>query len=494
MIYGDLLDSMVSSYRSSYSRKPYSRSTYARKSSMGRRFSAKTTRQGRDTVSQTCKTSTEITLLPDHPLVGLGKANEVIFTLNMWTLLAGSQYGQIIPKMYDEVRLDGVTLDFVFKNADGVLSTTPAFIASFAWDRNGISTTEMKPNGDYLIPKIKPNGLSSLEQKNGNYFQAFKYRSSIYASSIAEKGQFVPASALADTVGGVPGDMLKYLGLANGGYINGGSYCFRPTMLISVKSPIENLTSASFSVTASFRLTCRGVRMLLQGPLSFSPTLLAESSDVRLGKMFYNSSNIPETGSLVTLSPQEILVGQLGGDIQIGTPGVFYDGSTVVKFQDTPADPLTYNLSYFKVNNDRYPIGSFSSSVCYYEFSAGEYVPTFRAAGNYLFFVEYSYIGEKLYALWFFHVTTNTYGVSESDLALTYRGIRLTPKYYGYRDSLYGVQITTAEISGGYTAIVPYLEGGIELPYTTLPTMNGSNVVGYYGDNVDVPPPIPNEV
>ena len=472
--------------RSSF-RRAYSRSSYSRRGASSlRKFSSRTTKQGRDTATQTCKTSVDIVLNAYHPAVS-GKSSVCFGWVNMWKLLSGSSYGPILSKLYDEVRLDSVKLDFVFKSADGLVSTSPAYIVAFAWDRNGISTSEVGSDG---VPKALPSDYSSVVQRNGNFYQAFKYSTSVYASSMAEKSQYVPASALADYNSSGVGDMLKYLTTVNSTYYNGGSYVFRPTILVSLRVPTVAITSAVFSVTASFNVTCRGIRMLATGPFNLPDGSFATENDVRLGKSYYNDAGNIETGTLVTLSPQQIVVSQLGGDIQIGTPGVFYDGSTVVHFEDTPDNPLTYNISHYSVGTDRvYLASSFSDSIFSYEFDSqlGEYIAHCNVPGNYLFYVPYSVQGETIYILWYWRCSSEDVG--EIDLTMfnyLLNGKLLVCKR-GRRKMYYGVKLDGDEILPNCTSIIPYLEGGAALPFIRT---NGKalQTLTCFSDHVLLPP------
>ena len=452
-----------SSFRRAYSRPSYSR----RVSSSGRKFSTRATKQGRDTASQTCKTSIDYDIHAYQPDAS-GKSTTCFGWINMWGLLANSSYGPILAKLYDEVRMDSVKLDFVFKSADGLVSTSPAYIVAFAWDRNGISESEVDSLG---FPKAKPNDYSSVVQRNGNFYQAFKYSTSIYASSMAEKSQYVPASALADLGPSAAGDMLKYLSTKSSTYINGGSYVFRPTVLVSVKVPTTAITKATFSVTASFNVTCRGIRMLSTGPFNLPDGTFATENDVRLGKSYYNGAGNIETGTLVTLSPQRIAVGQLGGDIQIGTPGIFYDGSTVVHFEDAPDNPLTYNISHYSVGTDQvYLSSSFSDSIFRSEFESSmrPYVLYCDEPGNYLFYIPYSIPhepdAETIYVLWYMYCEE----VGEIDLSTFNYNINgvARPCKRGKKYKPYGVKLNGVDPLPTYTTIVPYLEGGIPLPFS----------------------------
>ena len=393
-----------------------------------------------------------------------GKTSVCFGWVNMWKLLSGSSYGPILSKLYDEVRLDSVKLDFVFKSADGLVSTSPAYIVAFAWDRNGISTSEVGSDG---VPKALPSNYSSVVQRNGNFYQAFKYSTSVYASSMAEKSQYVPASALADYNSSGVGDMLKYLTTASSTYYNGGSYVFRPTILVSLRVPTVAITSAVFSVTASFNVTCRGIRMLATGPFNLPDGSFATENDVRLGKSYYNDAGNIESGTLVTVSPQQIVVGQLGGDIQIGTPGVFYDGSTVVHFEDSPEEPLTYNISHYVVGTDQvYLASSFNGDIFSYEFdsSNGKYYAHCDQPGSYLIYVPYTIGGEKVYVLWYWYNESNsTVDIYEEDFD---HGMNGTTYHCdsGRNKQYYGIRLSGDPLPN-CTTIVPYLESGVPLPF-----------------------------
>jgi len=471
-----------SSFRRAYSRPSYTR----RGASSLRKFSSRATKQGRDTASQTCKTSIDLVfnaLNPDQT----GKSSVCFGWMNMWKLLSGSSYGPILAKLYDEVRMDSVKLDFVFKSADGLVSTSPAYIVAFAWDRNGISVSELNPTTG--VPKAMPSEYSSVVQRNGNFYQAFKYSTSIYASSMAEKSQFVPASALADYNSTGVGNMLRYLTTANGAYENGGSYVFRPTILVSVKVPTVAISSAVFSVTASFNVTCRGVRMLATGPFNLPDGTFATENDVRLGKSYYNDAGNIETGTLVTLSPQHIVVGQLGGDIQIGTPGVFYDGSTVVHFEDSPEEPLTYNISHYAVGTDQvYSASLFNSDIFYYEFDSvsGAYYAHCNQPGNYLIYVPYTINGEKVYILWYW------YNDSESPVDIyedTFDYIMNGTLYhcdFGRNKQYYGIKLSGDTKLDSGTTIVPYLESGVPLPFRAISNSSQQSLL-CFNDHVFIP-------
>lgn len=456
----------MASYRSSY-RRSSSRSYGRKGSSFKSKFSPKSVRQGRDTAVQTCKTTFDFVLSSGRD--SSVKVSSVYGWINVWTALAGSEYGPILSKLYDEVRLDGVKFDYVFKSADGLVSTNPSYIVSFAWDRNGISSTETisAPNGD-LYPKAEPKDYSSVVQRNGNFYQGFKYSTGVTASSMAEKSQFVPASALATRPGGVMNEMGEYLGYKTGFYRNGGSYCFRPTHLVMLQVPTATITGATFQVTITFNLTCRGVRMLATGPLTSVVGSTALPSDVRFGKDFYTGSGNLETGTLVTLSPGQIVVGALGGDIQIGTPGVFYDGSTVLHYQDSPEDPLTFNISHYLVGNNTYLNSSVTHQIFYYAFDSmlGEYRPVSRFMDPVLVFAKYIINGEIVYALWCYSPQTVEAEVPRSLFNLEMNNQTYSCEY-GMRNAFYGFKPSPEDVFAS-SVVIPYLEGGIPLPFTTI--------------------------
>ena len=217
-------------------------------------------------------------------------------------------------------------------------------------------------------------------------------------------------------------------------------------------------------------------------------------NDVRLGKSYYNDAGNIGTGTLVTVSPQQIVVGQLGGDIQIGTPGVFYDGATVVHFEDTPDEPLTYNISHYSVGTDKvYPASSFSSEIFRYEYegSMSGFVAYCDVPGSYLFYVPYSVQCEPnaatIYILWYWRCSSEDVGVIDLTMFNYHlNGTTLVCKRRR-KNMYYGVKLDGDEILPNCTSIIPYLEGGAALPFIRT---NGKalQTLTCFSDHVLLPP------
>lgn len=370
-----------------YSRRMYSRRSYRRSGfSKGRRsstfssplkaYKVRSQIAGTDLAKFSCKIPGKVILAPrvkvsvfpngqtaleDVPGTVLGQ-------VNVFEALASSEYFTTLRKLYDEVRLNSCSVKVFMDKSEGSLNvSSPSFLYKAAWDRNGLTVpvilADFSSHWDTYNRIPVASQYASCVTRSGNFYSAFSSTHSWSASSMGEKQQFISTRHMKDIglIGlDVDGSDFQHFGNIGsvyrqrfrGLYDDQGMYSSasaKPTLLIQLESSTVNSASMTFELNCD--LTCRGVKVL-DGSQFSEKIVNVKANQVQRGVAFKNSDDEVEVGEMVVVENEPLrTVGPLGGPIQIGIPGVKYDGSCTIDMSwDPPGDePGTY-VSLSKVH------------------------------------------------------------------------------------------------------------------------------------------------
>ena len=363
-----------------YSRRTYSRRSYRRSGfSKGRRSStfssplkaSKVRSQvaGTDLAKFACKIPGKVVLAPRVQAFASGNQTSlddvlgtVVGQINVFEALSSSEYFSTLRKLYDEVRLNSCSVKVFMDKSEGTLNvSSPSFLYKAAWDRNGLTVpaipVDFASRWDTYNRIPVASQYASCVTRSGNFYSAFSSTHSWTASSMGEKQQFISTRHMKDIglIGlDVDGSDISagfgavgsvYRQRFRGLYDDQGMYssaAAKPTLLIQLESSTVRTASMTFELNCD--LTCRGVKVL-DGSQFSEKIVNVKANQVQRGVAFKNSDDEVEVGDMVVVENEPIkTVGPLGGPIQIGIPGVKYDGSCTIDMSwDPPGDdPGTY--------------------------------------------------------------------------------------------------------------------------------------------------------
>ena len=370
-----------------YSRRMYSRRSYRRSgNSKGRRSSTfssplkaskvRSQTAGTDLAKFACKIPGRVILAPRAVASvspGGGVLEDVPGTvlgqLNVFEALASSEYFTTLRKLYDEVRLNSCSVKVFMDKSEGTLNvSSPSFLYKAAWDRNGLTVpaipTDFAGRWDTYNRIPVASQYASCVTRSGNFYSAFSSTHSWTASSMGEKQQFISTRHMKDAgLIGLDVDTSDFSGFGDSGsvyrqrfrglYYDQGMYssaAAKPTLLIQLESSAVKLAAMTFELNCD--LTCRGVKVL-DGSQFSEKVVNVKPNQVQRGVAFKNSDDEVEVGEMVVVENEPIkTVGPLGGPIQIGIPGVKYDGSCTIDMSwdppgDEPGTHVTVSKAHF---------------------------------------------------------------------------------------------------------------------------------------------------
>lgn len=230
---------MANYYRQTSYRRRYSR--YGRKRSSIRGSARGEFRAGlqqRDTARQCLKWSNV------QPIKIAESANQGAVRFNAWQALKNSGFFNNFAQMYDQIRLNGIRIKITLLSATtSIYSATnnPVFVS--AWDRNGTATGA----GGLTFSEVSSYG-SALTRPltQGANFGVTRY---LYASTMAEKSQYVATSDLDSIIGDYEVDGSE----AN---------AFKPILLMAIYSASTTTAQQElkFNIEWTFDVTFRGTR------------------------------------------------------------------------------------------------------------------------------------------------------------------------------------------------------------------------------------------
>lgn len=358
-----------------YSRRMYSRRSYRRSGfSKGRRSSTfssplkaskvRSQTAGTDLAKFACKIPGKVilaprvlaTVFPNGQLTVEDVPGTVLGQVNIFEALASSEYFTTLRKLYDEVRLNSCSVKVFMDKSEGTLNvSSPSFLYKAAWDRNGLTApaipVDFSSRWDTFNRIPVASQYASCVTRSGNFYSAFSSTHSWTASSMGEKQQFISTRHMKDVglIGlDVDGTDFRDFGCVGsvyrqrfrGLYDDQGMYssaAAKPTLLIQLESSAVRTASMTFELNCD--LTCRGVKVL-DGSQFSEKIVNVKANQVQRGVAFKNSDDEVEVGEMVVVENEPLkTVGPLGGPIQIGIPGVKYDGACTIDMSwDPPGD------------------------------------------------------------------------------------------------------------------------------------------------------------
>ena len=150
--------------------------------------------------------------------------------------------------MYDQVKLNAIKVKITLLSADSsIYSSNANPVLVSAWDRNGV----IRSNTPYEEPFKFVSSYGSAITRPLTVGANFGMTRYLYASTMAEKSQYVPTS--------------KIVTLANGygeSPDNTFQIPFKPSLLLGIYSSVASNTeqTLSFNVEWQFDVTFRGTR------------------------------------------------------------------------------------------------------------------------------------------------------------------------------------------------------------------------------------------
>lgn len=216
--------------------------------------------------------------------------------LGVYQNLIASNYFKTLANMYDQVRLDGCRVKITpTQNVLATGSSQSVFVS--AWDRNGITNPQNVPSYSEVA------SYSSAMQKAVNMAAStWNAVRGIYATSIAEKGFFIPTSSVYD-VFGAPGDAEKAGTGLNISYGQSLVAPWNPILLLGLMTfsapaatsgtapnetvnTIANTQTFNFLAEFEWRLTFRGLRF----------DVASNAAPIINASMLYNTGAAPNLG------------------------------------------------------------------------------------------------------------------------------------------------------------------------------------------------------
>lgn len=218
------------SYRR-YGRRYYAYGRSAKRRSYGEFRAAN---QQNDSCRQILKWSNEQTITVNT------NATEGSTYFNGWKALQNSGFYNNFAQMYDQIKLNGIRVKITLLAASSSIysaTNNPVFVS--AWDRNG------KSNSSNTLTYAIVSSYGSAQTRPLTQGANFGVMRSVYASTMAEKSQYLPTSEL-----------------AMNDWDDDRAIVFKPSLLLSIHS--AGTTSAQqelkFNVEWMFDVTFRGTR------------------------------------------------------------------------------------------------------------------------------------------------------------------------------------------------------------------------------------------
>ena len=230
---------------SSFSYRRYGRrySSYGRSSVSRSRKQFAAARSQRDAARQVLKWQSTQSIT-----ISAG-SQEGVTSFNAWQALKNSGFYNLFAQMYDQIKLNAVHVKITLLSANaGIYSATNNPVFCSAWDRNG---TAYNPNSVITYQSIASYG--SAMTKPLTVGANFGTTRSLYASTMAEKSQYLPTADLPTSNYDDETSTYQYA----------FPIPFRPILLMGVFSNTKDQTNSntlSFSVEWSFDVTFRGTR------------------------------------------------------------------------------------------------------------------------------------------------------------------------------------------------------------------------------------------
>lgn len=170
--------------------------------------------------------------------------------ISLWDEFRKSQYYNNYAPMFDQVCINKIRVKFTGQNAmNAGTAYSPTMIMAF--DRNGLdpSATSL-PNADLI------STYSSAQIKQWSTGNAFAMYQTIYPTTIAEKGQYVPTTSLMQATGAAdvpsnPCNLISYMGLP-----------FKPVVLLATALPTipQSAVTLQLMCEIEYVVTFRGMR------------------------------------------------------------------------------------------------------------------------------------------------------------------------------------------------------------------------------------------
>lgn len=299
---------------------------------------------GNDVSKFTCKVIDQVYLYPHVDAEGHNVLGYVYGLINVWGYLAKSPYAVNIRQLYDEVRINSCSVKTILKASTGdVTQTRPSFVYKAAWDRNGITYS----NEWNLVPTAGQYASNVI--RSGNFYAPFMSSHTISCSSLGEKAQYIATKHLGDS------GLCWAQNTSDprfGTYDPTGMYAsqpFKPVLLVQMEC--DQISGGVYQVEIAYDITCRGIKVL-DGSQTSQRVPTATDEDVRRGVPYQKPDGTVSVGEMIIVDPQNLeLVDQpLGGNvpIQIGIPGVKYDGACTITLDVEPDEP---NTNFFPLNS-----------------------------------------------------------------------------------------------------------------------------------------------
>lgn len=184
---------------------------------------------------------------------------------NIYNVLAGSPMFTAFQSMYDQVKLDGATIQITQRNSNNTYQSVnnPLTIVT-AWDRSGLSAITGSSGvftQDLSFENITQ--YSSAVVKPAMYGTFFRSTRRLYPSTLQEKSQWISTGSLS-----LPSDATS----AQVNYdsptspVESGSYKFKPVFIMATQStaaaPTASTSMGQFYFEYSIPVTFRGLRKL----------------------------------------------------------------------------------------------------------------------------------------------------------------------------------------------------------------------------------------
>lgn len=194
--------------------------------------------------------------------------------ISLWDEFRKSQYYNNYAPMFDQVCINKIRVKFTGQNAiNAGTAYSPTMIMAF--DRNGLDPSSTSiPNADLI------STYSSAQIKQWSTGNAFAMYQTIYPTTIAEKGQYVPTTSLMQATGTAdtpsnPCNLISYMGLP-----------FKPVVLLATALPVVPATAVTLQLMCEIEyvVTFRGMRKPSIGGNVTAPSPAAPAvSAVRVG-------------------------------------------------------------------------------------------------------------------------------------------------------------------------------------------------------------------
>lgn len=289
-------------------RRPYRRAYFITSRSQRR-----ASRNQRAAMSQkdTCEVNLSIptTVSAFNSQITIGDNQEIAFDsgvgiINIWDLMRKSEFYQSYANMYDQVKINKVTVKLtpyqfpIFTNAqNAVQNYYNSYTIITAWDRTGLSDEQMElislnstnvigtaNNTDGLYIAMSPSvaaTYSSALTKNVNPNSSSSIVRYLYPSTIAEKGYYVNTADIDSWYQGKTDNTNRYYGIDNPRNVSGG--------VAVIEDGMEERPAAIYPLSlGESRAITRNPCYFGESPeVPFKPTLLVgclnEKTNINIG-------------------------------------------------------------------------------------------------------------------------------------------------------------------------------------------------------------------